>query len=1730
MITSKTFLFTSINDMSGEYTFFFSPFLGNIVFKHELELTVYTNYGKATLSYPLGATNIQLPYSLQVLVGGGTFATSRLGFGTLHIEAKNVTENSITVRYWIEVYNPGAWHPGLTYNGILKCLTGNTAETEIIQTFGVNISNPYGEEWLGTNFDFSPTIGSYRTDICIEAGDGTTTGGIKYCQITSHSGGKIIVPLVENMGERLTPHQNEHGELIDIPPLTEPSPTTPRKYHGYFFITDGKTDDAGSEGTGLPPPVIIARWTGQFWEYPYEWPKSLHVEKWEIARLQCDVNGDNVFSYREIYRGRKPPPSTESYINVYASSLYSTQKYEFNAEEIAHVIAVDRGTSGTSRSIIVRADSGDSIIVPLVEDIATRYKCSFKITAGATDKNAYFLHLESGEKAHVSWLLKDPGTFAIGAFIYRTGIPAGTPVETVKAYSDSGYGTEKDTFDLETNIFVEATNGVTTGGTKTLKVVADSGDIIYVTLTEGPPTCYRGYFKITAASTRDDKNEIHLVSNEKAILYCDVDDDGMTASAETWAEIKPSDPVPLDATHFQIQVNTQKDMLGTMMWDSQKCQFPEGVVVGPDERCPDIEYQGIQLDLSGNVTYWWRIRFWVNNGTLVTPWSVEEAYFSGSEIKIDFDDPDPDDKIPALAAMDIRKPRGKVEVLIDGNWTSLETVTAIQISNNKNPLDNIETAQGTAYLSNIDKKFYPDKSSSDFFNELFGRKIRLSLGFLDYTDTMLPIYRHKLTGIVKSINTNRKEKTAEIIALEFMDFYKTKELKITPVWENKSLTWIFCALVKQCFPSWRNQHETENWDYWVDPLGFRRNNIYLGSGEANGSEFLPIKDCLRTPCEWVYNIIPDSEAIYNKNELRLIRGIDYEIILEFDDKGTQSWIHFLKTPYPTDNDTFYATVTVDVKVSIVQYKNTTLIEELEKIALVADCSIYANDFGRLMCKSNALQTTITEEISHDTNLMDISTRKDIDSIVNHVVVESKPFQLGVEVEIGQVAISFLSQTFAISGAERRFFLDEFMRNFRFGLNWSIECMGPWYLGWPVCTGTGTKEDFELPLRGPDGKEGIELHLSGSLFCTDSFGRLHIETVSVDAEQIVAKIYIDIYSPEFYNEIIDFHADLTCKGEGIGQPETYRGEAIDEVSYQDRFIKKQKKTFVLEYLEPGDTQARQAAYALLASLRKIRVYYNCFVRGLPHLRLMNTVALTVPDLDLSAKNMQVIKLSDNMQIANYMGAIELLEKKIVTKTPFYWYPVEHDFIINETSQLTQTVKFTFNAEIDKYNFSHIYKLFVTTSALNEDITNRDCYGEGEDDDFDLPYSVDILVYYRKWGMDIPLEFGTLTISLIEETSTSIEIQYQLEVRGGIWSFIFWLWPIDWLGTLSLYVEFKREGEIVESGNAPQDEPHYPLDEPFAPPDDQPDDGWEYEQEFVVVGETSDRFIWALQKFSGSLYAGTYKMQAPRIYKYSPWEALKTFSGGESILRLREFNGIFFAASEDMGYAGKIYRRDSDTVWTAVHTETTWYPKPFIVFKNYLYSAWQNAAGNIKILRSSDGNTWNQVALFYNKGTTEFTIFRNELYLFGGYQPNWDESWAAKTSNGTTWTNVDVLCHHTYPVPWHSAVSFKDNLFIGQGGGKSIYKYDGVKKMKVFQALESIYGTHSCYVFDDRVYFFFSQAWKAASGDSFLYCSKTGESGDWELLQKFENTQNARGITEFNNKLYVAVDKKLYELRS
>jgi hypothetical protein len=72
-----------------------------------------------------------------------------------------------------------------------------------------------------------------------------------------------------------------------------------------------------------------------------------------------------------------------------------------------------------------------------------------------------------------------------------------------------------------------------------------------------------------------------------------------------------NDPDTSDTgTHYQIQVNTTSDFLGTSMWDSSKTSLSSTISNG--SRSQDISYAGTTLILDAT-TYYWRIKFWDNN-------------------------------------------------------------------------------------------------------------------------------------------------------------------------------------------------------------------------------------------------------------------------------------------------------------------------------------------------------------------------------------------------------------------------------------------------------------------------------------------------------------------------------------------------------------------------------------------------------------------------------------------------------------------------------------------------------------------------------------------------------------------------------------------------------------------------------------------------------------------------------------------------------------------------------------------------------------------------------------------------------------------------------------------------------------------------------------------------------------------------------------------------------------
>jgi hypothetical protein len=86
------------------------------------------------------------------------------------------------------------------------------------------------------------------------------------------------------------------------------------------------------------------------------------------------------------------------------------------------------------------------------------------------------------------------------------------------------------------------------------------------------------------------------------------------------------DPNSFDfSNYYEIEVNTQDDFAGTVMWDSGK-EFMDTKQKG--ERSPDITYDGSELSLDGT-TYYWRIRFW-DSSDVASPWGATYFMTSGA--------------------------------------------------------------------------------------------------------------------------------------------------------------------------------------------------------------------------------------------------------------------------------------------------------------------------------------------------------------------------------------------------------------------------------------------------------------------------------------------------------------------------------------------------------------------------------------------------------------------------------------------------------------------------------------------------------------------------------------------------------------------------------------------------------------------------------------------------------------------------------------------------------------------------------------------------------------------------------------------------------------------------------------------------------------------------------------------------------------------------------------------
>ena len=73
--------------------------------------------------------------------------------------------------------------------------------------------------------------------------------------------------------------------------------------------------------------------------------------------------------------------------------------------------------------------------------------------------------------------------------------------------------------------------------------------------------------------------------------------------------------------HYQIQVNTNSSYTGTIMWDTGKTSMS---ATASGARSPNITYAGNEMSYNGT-TYYWRIRFWDNLGTM-SAWSANAQF------------------------------------------------------------------------------------------------------------------------------------------------------------------------------------------------------------------------------------------------------------------------------------------------------------------------------------------------------------------------------------------------------------------------------------------------------------------------------------------------------------------------------------------------------------------------------------------------------------------------------------------------------------------------------------------------------------------------------------------------------------------------------------------------------------------------------------------------------------------------------------------------------------------------------------------------------------------------------------------------------------------------------------------------------------------------------------------------------------------------------------------------
>ena len=239
-----------------------------------------------------------------------------------------------------------------------------------------------------------------------------------------------------------------------------------------------------------------------------------------------------------------------------------------------------------------------------------------------------------------------------------------------------------------------------------------------------------------------------------------------------------------------------------------------------------------------------------------------------------------------------------------------------------------------------------------------------------------------------------------------------------------------------------------------------------------------------------------------------------------------------------------------------------------------------------------------------------------------------------------------------------------------------------------------------------------------------------------------------------------------------------------------------------------------------------------------------------------------------------------------------------------------------------------------------------------------------------------------------------------------------------------------------------------------------------------GRSDNGGIFAIDAFSGTLYAGTYSYtnthgaELWRSATGNPGEWQQVVPNGfgtannRAIWSLAVYNGHLYAGTRNTQSGPEIWRSPDGLNWSKIATNGFGASSLTMIFalepfNGYLYAGvYSNPSVNTTdaILwrcQTCDGSDWQAVTPLRfgsgaNRAVESLIVYNRMLYAFTGNQSTGMEVW--RTSDGASWAQVGFAglgdANNTWPLYDNSTVIHNGNLYVGvwnMAGGGKIWQY-------------------------------------------------------------------------------------------